>query len=415
MPVAVCASVLAAGLTACGAVQQLSAAQKVSKAFGAIGDGTAAAVTISVDATPEQIVAFGNATGDKVEQKSAEALSGLSISVAMAADKPLKELDTFKNAQSQGGSQEVTPDKSLRVSYVLSDKKGTALLEYRQVDAKAFVRADAKGLVKLVGEDPAQVDEIAKGLPSELNPVKDVLAGKWVSLDLQELADAAKKSDGAKSATPTGKPSLDPDTAKQLTNSLKDVFTRTVTFEDKGTADGADHVLMSAPARDVFDGVLNAVKPLSAKFPEQFGKLPAKAPADVPDRKIGVDVYLKGGKFSSATFDLAQLSSKAGPGTAFPVKLAFSQSAPTVQAPTDATKLTGEDIQNAVLSLASAGAGTGKGGFGTSAKPQAGPGTPLTDAQITELTGLGMPKEQILMFNQLGMGYEDIKGLAQEG
>ncbi|MGV9270510.1 hypothetical protein ACWDRR_38385 [Kitasatospora sp. NPDC003701] len=408
LPVAVSASVLAAGLTACGTVEQLTAAQKVSKAFGKLGDSKAAGLTISLDASPEQIVAFGNATGDKVEQKTAEALSGLSVSVAVAADKPLKDLDTFKNAQ--GAGKEATPDKSLRVSYLLADKKGTALLEYRQVDAKAYLRADAKGLVKLVGEDPAEVDSVSKDLPAELNPVKDVLAGKWVSFDLQELADQAKKPDAATSPAPSGRPTLDPDTAKQLTASLKDVFSRTVTFDDKGKKDGAEHLLVSAPARQLTDELLKALKPLSAKLPEQFEKLPTKAPADLPDTKIGVDLYLKGGKFSSATFDLAQLEPKAGPGNPFPVKLAFNESAPTVQAPADAVRITDKDIRNAVLALASAGAGEDEDAPG---EPLA-PGKPLTDAQVKELTGLGIPEEQVRLFNGLGMDFEEIKSFAKK-
>ncbi|MFF0416106.1 hypothetical protein ACFYUY_37465 [Kitasatospora sp. NPDC004745] len=412
LPVAVSAAVLAAGLAACGTVEQLTAAQKVSKAFGKLGDARSAGVTVSVEATPEQIVAFGKASGEEVERKSAEALSGLNVTVAMAADKPLKDLDTFKNAQSSGGTQDLTFDRSLRVSYVLADKKGTALLEYRQVDAKGYLRVDAKGLVKLVGEDPAEVDSVTRDLPADLDAVKQALTGSWVSVDLQELADASKKSDGAKPNAPTGRPTLDPNTARQLTDSLKDVFSRTVTFEDKGKKDGAEHLLMSAPARQLVDEVLKAVKPLSAKFPQQFEKLPAKAPAGIPDRKVGVDLYLKGGALSSATFDLAQLEEKAGPDAAFPVKLAFGETAPAVQAPAGALRITGTDIGNAVLAFA--GAAAEKDGPGTAGTAGTA-GKPLTDAQVKELVGLGMPEEQIRIFNQLGMDYEEIKDLAKNG
>ncbi|MFJ3793240.1 hypothetical protein [Kitasatospora sp. NPDC090091] len=421
MPVVVSASVLAAGLSACGTVEQLSAAQKVSKAFDKLGASTSAGVTVSVEASPEQIVAYGKATGDEIEPRSAEALSGLNISVAMASDKPLRESSAFKDASGAGGPGSAAPDKSLRASYVVADRKGTALFEYRQVDAKAYLRADAKGLVKLVGEDPAQVDEVGRELPGELGAIRDVLAGKWVALDLQELADSAKKSGPARPPAPTGRPTLDPNSAKQLTESLKDVFSRTVTFEDKGKKDGAEHVLMSAPARKLIDGVLGAVKPLSAKFPGQFGKLPATAPADVPDKAIGVDLYLKDGRFASATFDLAQLEPGAGPGAAFPVKLAFDQTAPVVQAPAGAVRVSEKDLQNTVLAFAGTAdedgfPGPGSGPVtrpGDGARP--GPGKPLTDAQVKELIGLGMTESQIEIFNELGMDFAEIKSLAQEG
>ncbi len=428
MPVAVTASVLATGLAACGTVEQLSAAQKVSKAFGKVGDGKSAGFKLSIDATPEQILAFAKATGDKglngkgpagkgsggeMDEKSAKAMSGLALSVAISADKPLKDIEAFKSAAGSGTNNDLTLDKSVRVSYLVSDRNGAALLEYRQVDAKGYLHVDAKGLVKLTGEDPSEVDAVIKDLPADMGAVKDVLAGKWVSLDLQELADEAKKSDGKK-ATPSPVPTADPEAAKQLLNSLKDVLGRTVTYEDKGTKDGTEHIWMSAPARQLVDELFKAVKPVADKFPQQFGKFPAQAPSDVPDRKVGLDLYLKNGAFSSATFDLAQLQSKVEPGVNFPVKLAFNQTAPDVQAPAGATKLTSADLTKAVLGLA-AGPGAGLDPEDAGGVPPLTPAAPLTDAQLKELAKLGVPEEQARAFNTLGMTFQDIKEIAQEG
>lgn len=415
LPVAVTASVLAAGLAACGTAEQLSAAQKVSKAFDKVRDGKSAGFTLSVDATPEQIIAFSKAGGDKpADEKSAQALSGLSLSVAISADKPLKELDAFKSAKS-ADKKDLTVDKSARVSYVLSDKKGTQLFEYRQVDGKAYLHADLKSVLKLTGQDPAELDTVAKDLPAELSGAKDVLNGKWVSFDLQALADEAKKSDGAKGAAPSTVPSADPEAAKQFLESLKDVFNRTVTFEDKGKKDGAEHIWVNAPGRQLVDELYKTLKPLSEKFPKEFGKFPAEAPKDVPDTKVGVDLYLKDGAFSSATFDLAQLEKKAGPGVNFPVKLAFNQSAPNVQAPDGATKMTTEDLMNTVFTLASGGAGGPGAGAGAGAGDLGGTtdAAPLTDAQLKELAGLGVPETQAKAFNKIGMSFEDIKSIAK--
>ncbi|GAB7183994.1 hypothetical protein ATKI12_3825 [Kitasatospora sp. Ki12] len=420
MPVAVTASVLATALAACGTVEQLNAAQKVSKAFGKVGDGKSAGFKLSIDATPEQIVAFAKATGEKgaddgLDEKSAKAMSGLSLAVAVSADKPLKEIEAFKNAKGSTANNDLTLDKSVRVSYVVADRNGTPLLEYRQVDAKGYLHVDAKGVVKLTGEDPSEVDAVSKDLPPDMAAVKDVLAGKWVELDLQALADEAKKNDGKK-ARPSAAPTADPEAAKQLLNSLKDVLGRTVTYEDKGKKDGTEHIWMSAPARQLVDELFKAVKPVADKFPQQFKKFPSKAPSDVPDRKVGVDLYLKDGAFSSATFDFAQLADKIEPGVNFPVKLAFDKSAPNVQAPADATKLTSEDLMKAVLGFA-AGPGAGAGSHlipGTAGGP-ATTAAPLTAAQLKELAALGVPETQARSFNSLGMTFEDIKEIAQEG
>ncbi|GAA2986459.1 hypothetical protein GCM10010519_20880 [Streptomyces lactacystinicus] len=423
MPVAVTASVLATGLTACGTVEQLSAAQKVSKAFDKVRDGKSAGFTLSIDATPEQVAAFansgehkgngliGSARGRKedMDEKTAKAISGLSVTVAVSADKPLKDIEAFKNAGQAGKNADLTLDKSVRVSYLLADRSGTALLEYRQVDATGYLHADAKGLMKLVGEDPSTVDELRKDLPEEMKPVGDVLAGKWVSFDLQALADQAKEAD-AKKAAPSAAPSVDPELGNQLLNSIKDVLGRTVTYEDKGKKDGTEHLWVSAPARQLVDEMYKAVKPLSAKFPKQLGDFPDKAPSDVPDRKIGVDLYLKNGAFSSATFDLAQLADKVEPGVNFPVKLAFSQAAPNVQAPADAVKVTNEQLMDAVLGLAAGGDEEGLGPEDFGDLPLA---PPLTDAQLKELAGLGVSEAEARELNDAGLSFGSIKQLAQ--
>ncbi|WP_033347468.1 hypothetical protein [Kitasatospora aureofaciens] len=420
LPVAVTASVLAAGLTACGTAEQISAGQKVSKAFGRIGDGKSAGFTLSVDATPEQIVAFSKATGDEAaDEKSARGLSGLSISVAISADKPLKDVDAFKNAaaKDQKNQKDVTLDKSVRVSYRIADKKGTPLLEYRQVDAKGYLQIDLKSVLKLTGQDAAEVDDLTKGLPSDMAPAKSLLSGNWTSIDLQELADAAKKDDGAKGGKPEAVPSVDPQAGQELFNSLKDVFNRTVTFEDKGKKDGTEHIWMSAPARQAVDELYKALKPLSAKFPQQFKKFPTEAPTGVPDRQVGADLYLKDGSLSSATFDLAQLAKKVEPGVNFPVKLTFSQDAPKVEAPSPVpNKMTAEDLMKTFFMVAAGGEGPGLGdGAGPGAVPPfSTDAAPLTDAQVKELTALGVPEDQARALNKVGMSFEDIKAMAQE-
>ncbi|MFF4819724.1 hypothetical protein ACFY2K_34700 [Kitasatospora sp. NPDC001309] len=389
----------------------------MSKAFGKVGDGKSAGFTLSVDATPEQIVAFTKATGDEaIDEQSAKGLSGLSVSVAVAADKPLKEVDAFKNtgADDQKNQQDITLDKSVRISYLIADKKGTPLLEYRQVDAKGFLHLDMKSVLKLTGQDPAEVDTVAKDLSPDMAPAKSLLTGEWVSLDLQQLADEAKKEDGAKGGKPEAVPSVDPAAGKELLNSLKDVFNRTVTFEDKGKKDGTEHIWMSAPARQAVDELYKAVKPLSAKFPQQFKKFPTEAPTDVPDRKVGVDLYLKDGALNSATFDLAQLEKKVDPGVNFPVKLAFNQDAPKVEAPADATRMTSEDLVKTFLVLASGGEDPSAEGDATGVPPFTTEAAPLTDAQLKSLAALGIPEAQAKAFNKMGLGFEDIKAMAEE-
>ncbi|WP_158844753.1 hypothetical protein [Streptomyces sp. NRRL WC-3742] len=416
-PVVAVAATLVAGLTACGTAKELSAAEKASGAFDRIGEAKSLGVTFSVEATPEQVLAFGRATDAPTEPEAAQQLSGLKLTVAMSADKPLKDLDAFRNARTKG--KEFTPDKSLRVSYALADRTGTKLVEYRQVDAQAYLHVDAKGLVKLVGGDESTVDELSRNLNSDLKAARDVLAGKWVTFDLQEFANEAKKSDAAKGGAGASEaPTVDPEASKELFNTLKDVFQRTVTVEDKGRKDGKDHLWVSAPGRQVLDEISKAVKPLTAKFPGQLDRLLALDPTGVPEGKVGVDLYLKDGTLSSVDFDAAQLEPKAGPGVTFPVRLAFDRTSPAVDAPAGATKMSVAEFRNTLMTLAMDGFRTPRGGEFPGSGPAFGSGadqpTPLTDAQLKELSAAGMQQEQAIMYNRFGLTFAEIKEIAQK-
>ncbi|MEV0194136.1 hypothetical protein AB0I39_37145 [Kitasatospora purpeofusca] len=392
---AACGAVLAGGLAACGTVQQLNAADKVSKAFETFGSGKSFSAKLSVDATAAQIEAFGAATGEEIDKDSAAALAAVSLSIAFSADKPLKDIQPTKGSGSGNGTA-TAADPSVSASYTLTGKGGAPLAELRQVGGKAYARGDLAGFAKLVGENAAEVEGLAEGLPA---PLGNALKGQWVSFDLKAPAGAG--GTGA-AATPT--PTLDPKAAENLNASLKGILTRDLSFEDKGKQDGKDRITVTAPARKLTDDLLKAVEPLAKDIPNLAG-LPKSAPSKVPDRPLALDLYLDGGALSAVTFDLAQLEEKAG-GTPLPLRIAFGHDTPAVQAPTGATELSGEDIGGLFGQLAAAGGAGAAGG-------EAGAAAPLTDAQIKELTRDGaMNEEQVRLYNSLGLGYQDIKDLA---
>ncbi|MFD9065593.1 hypothetical protein ACFVZ3_29200 [Kitasatospora purpeofusca] len=394
---AACGAVLAGGLAACGTVQQLNAADKVSKAFETFGSGKSFSAKLSVDATPAQIQAFGTATGEEIDKDSAAALSAVSLSIAFSADKPLKDIQPAKGS---GNGAASAADPSVSASYSLTGKGGAPLLELRQVGGKAYARGDLAGFAQLVGENAAEVEGLAEGLPAAL---ANALKGQWVGFDAKTLGSTGGTGGAGGTATPA--PTLDPKAAENLNASLKGILTHDLSFEDKGKQDGKERITVTAPARKLTDDLLKAVEPLAKDIPN-LAKLPKSAPTGVPDRPLALDLYLDGGALSAVTFDLAQLAEKAGTGTPLPLRIAFGHDTPAVQAPTGATELTTEDINGLFGELAAAGAGGGAGGSD-------GPATPLTDAQIKELTRDGaMNEEQVRLFNAMGLGYQDIKDLA---
>ncbi|MFB8237971.1 hypothetical protein ACFC58_15620 [Kitasatospora purpeofusca] len=392
---AACGAVLAGGLAACGTVQQLNAADKVSKAFETFGSGKSFSAKLSVDATPAQIEAFGAATGEEIDKDSAAALAAVSLSVAFSADKPLKDIQPTKGS---GNGAATAADPSVSASYTLTGKGGAPLLELRQVGGKAYARGDLAGFAKLVGENAAEVEGLAEGLPAALG---NALKGQWVSFDAKALESTGGTGGAGGAATPA--PTLDPKAAENLNASLKGILTRDLSFEDKGKQDGKERITVTAPARKLADDLLKAVEPLAKDIPN-LAELPKSAPSKVPDRPLALDLYLDGGALSAVTFDLAQLEEKAGPGTPLPLRISFGHDTPAVQAPAGATELATEDINGLFGELAAAGGGAGGAD---------GPAAPLTDAQIKELTRDGaMNEEQVRLYNSLGLGYQDIKDLA---
>ncbi|GAA1269479.1 hypothetical protein GCM10009665_67450 [Kitasatospora nipponensis] len=426
--------VLAAGLTACGTVKELTAAQQVSTAFGKLADSKDLSVKLTLDATPEQLVAYGKATGEPMEQKDAEGLAGLSVSVALHADKPLKDLESLKNTDpakdAQAAARIEAETEAMGLAVAVTNRSGVALAEYRQVAGSVYLRVDAEGLSKLGGEDPAGVRAELDALPPQAAPLKQGLTGKWISIDAKTLKELGAEKGGPAGAgsgpaTPSAAPSLDPKVGVDLVNALKDVFAHDLTFEDKGQADGARHVLIKAPTRRIAEDVMKAVKPLEGKLPGG-AKVPTALPTDLLDREAVIDVAVKGGALASARFDLAQLEKKAGADVHLPLQVGFDPAAPAIQAPTGATALTRGDLENAFGMLVTAaigkpdlgaggsdpagGAATGGGGLpGT-------PAAPLTAAELKDLVAkTGQSEETLIGLNKLGLSHDQILALGEGG
>ncbi|MER5635942.1 hypothetical protein ABT095_03170 [Kitasatospora sp. NPDC002227] len=412
---AVCTGLVALGASACGTVKELTAAQKVSGAFGKLGEGKSVKAVLSLNATADQLVAFDKASSseDKIDAKTAAAIAGTTLSVAVTSDKPLKEAESAAKAQGQSGDATFGA-KGMSLEYLLASKDGKAYLDVRSIDGKPYLKLDAEGLLALTGQDSAELKSFLDEVPAELKIVKDALGDKWVSLDPKLLTELSKGMPGA-AGKPSAAPSMDPKAAESLVQSLKDTFTRSVSFEDRGTKDGVDHIVAIADAKALADGFANAAKPLAGKLPG-FKDLPTGAPSDLTNNKVDIDLFLKDGTLTSLSFDLAQLDDKAGKDVHVPVKLALSQDAGQIQAPAGATEFGMSDLTN-LMGMFTKGMADGLGAKpgalpGSGAGAGAGKAAPLTADQLKELEKLGVSEDQLKLLNASGMSYEDIKALA---
>ncbi|GAB2728784.1 hypothetical protein [Kitasatospora kifunensis] len=283
-----------------------------------------------------------------MEQKNADAIAGLGVSVEFHADQPLKDLKSFKLGSDPKDPQVAAELEKISADYKLTDRSGAVLVEFRQLHNVMYLHADAAGLAKLVGEDPARTQAELESAIGKQGPLHDALTGGWASLDEKTLADfgtdVAEGGDGKAAPAPSDKPSVDPKTADDLLNSLKSIASNDMSFESKGKADGADQVQVTLPFRKLADDLLKAFKPLSEKLPQHGAKWPEKAPDDTPDKNVTADLSIKNGTLVGVRFDLAQLDKKATADQHLPLKVAIDPNAPAVQAPAQATKFTKDEL-----------------------------------------------------------------------
>ncbi|WP_377271798.1 hypothetical protein [Peterkaempfera sp. SMS 1(5)a] len=314
----------------------------MQSAFKKLTEGRALAAEFSLDATPDQLRSFAKLSGEPLAQQDAETLSGLSLAFSMTADKPLK--DVFSSKSGAGGAIGLNGDRGVDVDYAVRSKGGDSMVEVRQVDGRLYARADIQALARLSGEDAGDLGAMEDELPPELKVFKQALEGHWLSLDAKVLKQFSGQMQQGAGAAPGGGPSLDAGAQRKLIDTLESVLSEDVSFEDKGQQDGADRIVVSAPARTLVRDLQKAVQPLAESIPGLPSGFSQSGADQIPDRSVSAELRIKDGVIASVSLDLAQLDPKANWGDHLPLKLSFARDAAPVQAPSGATALTQQDL-----------------------------------------------------------------------
>lgn len=354
-------ALITAGSAACG-TDKTTPQGKVSNAFEKFGKQNTVTVGLGFDGSADQIYAALKGEDD-FTQADAKMLASLNLSLGVTSKKSFSLLG--KNQSTQGGA----------VSFALTSEEsgGKSLAEIRVVDQKLYLRADIKGLEKLdtsssASSDTAQLDQFlnqADQLPSSLDSVKSALKGDWISIDPKAFAAFAKSmaggsadsgsgsssGDGTETTSPLdgipGVPKMDAATVKKLVAALKASLATNVTYKDLGSHDGADHIQVSAPARQLAKAIGDNLAPVLKDVPG-FDAKSLQDTSGVPNKTLSVDVALKGGDISAITFDIAQLDDQAK--GKLPLTLTLDGSAKPVTAPAGAKVVNPQDIMGLVMS-----------------------------------------------------------------
>jgi hypothetical protein len=292
------ATVVLAGSAACGTVENLSAGQKLDRAFGKLGKEHSLSFELDLDAdatTLKALDAKGKPEpGEEIPDEIAELLSGGRISVSVQSKKPFDE----------------SGDKDfIGMAMKFSGPDGD-LFEYRLVGDYSYVRADVDGFAKMTGSPMPPADE----LPASAGAFKALLEGKWVKFSTKDLAttrDQLNEMEGAEGEKPSADPTLDAKTQQKLMKALKEVVAGEVDFKTAGGKDGTEHITATASFRTLLTELIDEIRPLAKDLPMGAELPTGKDLKDVPDKKVAARFTISNGALTEVSVDLAKLAEDA--------------------------------------------------------------------------------------------------------
>ncbi|MGW3418611.1 hypothetical protein [Streptomyces phaeochromogenes] len=320
---AACTTALLAGVAACGTVENLTAGQKVDRAFEGLGEKKSLAFELGLDAKPSALTKLAGEAepGEELPPELAELFTGVRVKVSVESRKPLAD----------------SGEKDLVGTGVTISGPDGVLAEYRLVGDYTYYRADMKALGEAMGFPLPSPDE----LPESEKELKKVIEGEWVKVDTSELDRAGKGASGSEKggkADKSGGPGeIDTKTQQKILKAVRGVVAREVTFSNEGGGDGVERIVAKASFRELLTGVLDKLRPLADDLPAG-AELPTDEDLkDAPDKKIAVDFSLKNGDLTRVSVDLAALAD--GPkGTRLPLVVKFGE-AGDISAPSGATEI----------------------------------------------------------------------------
>ncbi|WP_018385551.1 hypothetical protein [Wenjunlia vitaminophila] len=327
-----CAAALTVGVVACGTVENLSAGQKVSRAMDRLVEGESLSVTVDLESTPDQLMAMVTDSSDPMPPEAADVLANSTIKLSVKADKPLKD----------------AKESDLVAAELVFAKGNTNLFELRVVEETAYVRADLEEIAAISGEEMPPVETIKSELPPGSEFAERFLDGGWVAMEQSELEKSSKIVEDY-TGEDTGwdsesAPSLSDSAKDKIFGAVKQALGQGVTIEEKGKKDGTEHLRVSAPARTLLNGLVDKLKPLESEIPG--AELPSSSDIqDVPNRRVAMDMFLKGKDLKKLTVDMAQFDDELRSAGKLPLSLSFDKGG-MVWAPKDAVKITSADLES---------------------------------------------------------------------
>ena len=326
-------------------------------AFEETGKAEAQTVTVSIQSTPESLVA---ASEGSLTPEIAETILGSSL--------------TFSGTT--GGDP---ADQSARV--VLSIP-GTDGVELMVVGTDLYLRADVRGIAELAGQDPAMIDQFLQTPQAQQAPFLEAAAnGEFIKIEgADELAAGAG----------TG---LDPgaltEQQAKLIAQIGQAIEEDATVTSEGSDDVGERLAVSIPLRSLFQTFTEFAGELGAPLPP--GSLPPES--EIPEGDFSMDVWINDGRIVQMELDAVELAQEFEGEVPegleeFAIRLTLSDEAEEVTPPEDVVTVTGEELFGLIFGGIGGDLGGGETGGGESPE-----GDDLTGDELDCSVYEGLPPE----------------------
>ncbi|MGA4846144.1 hypothetical protein ACOBQB_07720 [Streptomyces sp. G5(2025)] len=276
-------------------MEQLSAGQKLDRAFEKLNQEKSLSFEFSLDTDTASLKALDDSSasepGDDMPDEAAQLLRDAKVSVTVQSKKPF------------GESGEKDFD---RMAMKVSGPDGQ-LVEYRVIGDHTYFRTD----VSKVGKALAFPVPKASDLPPEAGAFKKALAGEWVKIDTKRMERLAAEAGEEPGAEPAPQPTLDAVTQKKLMDAVRGVVAREVKLRSAGGEDGTERITATAPFRTLATELVDELRPLAKKLPPGAELPTEKDLKEAPDAKVRADITLKNGELKAVRLDLAKLAENA--------------------------------------------------------------------------------------------------------
>lgn len=177
---------------------------------------------------------------------------------------------------------------------VIFNIAGTNSLEIRFTEGHLYLRADVAHLLETFGEDPAQLDTIAREVQGQpgLEWVDEALAGEWVVV--RDAAALAQQMGGGTT--------LSGEQQKQLVNDLLQSIEEHATVTDEGEDEAGQHVAASLPLRETLQDLIQSLGPAAGMA---GGDLQGSLD-EIPNEDIVIDFWIDDGTVTQLAVDILQ-------------------------------------------------------------------------------------------------------------